>query len=521
MANLNLNGNISKNEEMLQMAFSDLITFGKMFSPQDFLASATPNFHREVGKLLIDDQIKQLALVLPRDHAKSTLACTAILYRFLFKEPDDEPEFICWVGEAQDQAIDNIAWIQNHIETNPAIHYYFGDLEGTKWTKNEIILKNGCRMLGKGASQRLRGKKQYSTRYTGIVLDDFESELNTKTPDARVNMKNWVTAAVYPAIDFDKGGFLWCNGTVVHWDSFLNNIITGYASAQKENKDYAWSVYTKKAIEGGKPIWESRWSMAKLEERKQFYIDSGTPAKFYQEYMNQARSPEDAVFSETDITEAFYDGVLRFNDENGNWYIKSSEGNVPVNLYFGIDPASSVSDNRDYSVVMVVGVSEEHDYYVIEYWRERCLPMDCAEQIFKMFKKYEPIRRVNIETIAYQEMLRDYVMRESKKRGLFLPGIEQGIKGYTQKKKDRLFEGLQPMFRQKAVHLKREHGDFVDELIDFPKGAHDDIIDAFWLATQFTRGHQKAGGMFKRKDRKERKTKKIYNWMTGQRSPLT
>ena len=89
-------------------------------------------------------------------------------------------------------------------------------------------------MLGKGASQRLRGKKQYSTRYTGIILDDFESELNTKTPDARVNMKNWVTAAVYPAIDFDKGGFLWCNGTVVHWDSFLNNIITGYAKAEKE-----------------------------------------------------------------------------------------------------------------------------------------------------------------------------------------------------------------------------------------------------------------------------------------------
>ena len=199
----------------------------------------------------------------------------------------------------------------------------------------------------------------------------------------------------------------------------------------------------------------------------------------------------------------------------------ASEGNVPVNLYFGIDPASSVSDNRDYSVVMVVGVSEEHDYYVIDYWRQRCLPMDCAEQIFKMFKKYEPIRRVNIETIAYQEMLRDYVMRESKKRGLFLPGIEQGIKGYTQKKKDRLFEGLQPLFRQKAVHMKREHGDFVDELIDFPKGAHDDIIDAFWLATQFTRGHQKAGGMFKRNARKERKSKKIYNWMTGQRSQLT
>ena len=124
MANLNLNGNISDKEKILQTAYSDLIAFGKLFSPQDFLASATPQFHREVGELLIDRTKQQLCLVLPRDHAKSTLAATAILHRFLFATKD-EPEFIAWVGEAQDQAIDNIQWIANHIYQNPAIHYYF------------------------------------------------------------------------------------------------------------------------------------------------------------------------------------------------------------------------------------------------------------------------------------------------------------------------------------------------------------------------------------------------------------
>ena len=277
MANLNLNGNISKKEEMLNLAFNDLIVFGQLFSPQDYLATTSPPFHHEVGKLLADRKIQQLCLVLPRDHAKSTLAATAVLHRFLFATKE-EPEFIAWVGEAQDQAIDNIQWIANHIYQNPAIHYYFGDLQGDKWTKNEIVLANGCRMIGKGASQRLRGKKQYSTRYTGIVLDDFESELNTKTPESRMQMRNWVTAAVYPAIDFDKKGFLWCNGTVVHWDSFLNNILINKRKADKEGLPYAWEVYTKKAIEDEKPIWESRSSLKKLEQRKQFYIDSGTPA---------------------------------------------------------------------------------------------------------------------------------------------------------------------------------------------------------------------------------------------------
>ena len=53
--------------------------------------------------------------------------------------------------------------------------------------------------------------------------------------------------------------------------------------------------------------------------------------------------------------------------------------------------------------------------------------MECADEIFKIAKQYSPIRRINIETIAYQEMLRDYVMKRSKREGLFLPGIEKGI----------------------------------------------------------------------------------------------
>ena len=521
MANLNLNGDVSKNERVLHDAYHDLITFGKLFSPQDFMATSTPDFHREVGKLLLNREIRQLGLVLPRDHAKSTLASTAILHRFLFAEKDS-PEFIAWIGEAQDQAIDNIGWIMNHIYSNPAIHYYFGDLQGDKWTKNEFTLSNGCRMIGKGTSQRLRGKKQYSTRYTGMVLDDFESELNTKTPEARLQIKNWVTAAVYPAIDFDKNGFLWCNGTIVHYDSFLNNLVRDNSAAEKSGEEFSWKIVTYKAIlDDGTPLWSSRYPLKKLEEKKQFYIDSGTPSKFYQEYMNQAKSPEDQIFSEEDITDGLYKGHVRYDDGAGSWYLQLDDGEKKfVNIYIGGDPASTLGLRNDFSVIMVTAVTADFDYYVIEYWRKKVLPMDCADEIFKFVKRYKPVKRVNIETIAYQEMLRDYVQKRSKKEGIFIPGIEMGIKGYgNQKKKDRLFEGLQPKFRQGAVHLRKDMHEFIGELIDFPKGSHDDCIDSFWLSTQYAKGNKKAGK--KKLDKKEDGTygrkKKIYNWLTGAR----
>ena len=76
------------------------------------------------------------------------------------------------------------------------------------------------------------------------------------------------------------------------------------------------------------------------------------------------------------------------------------------------------------------------------------------------------------------------------------------------------------MFKAGAVHLKKDMHDFIGELIDFPKGSHDDTIDAFWLATQFARGNSKAGKV-KRREKDKRgnwyKPQKLYDWMTGSR----
>ena len=52
MAKINSH-NVSKAEEELQLAHKDLIAFGKLFSPSDYLASKSPKFHYEVGKHLI------------------------------------------------------------------------------------------------------------------------------------------------------------------------------------------------------------------------------------------------------------------------------------------------------------------------------------------------------------------------------------------------------------------------------------------------------------------------------------
>ena len=74
------------------------------------------------------------------------------------------------------------------------------------------------------------------------------------------------------------------------------------------------------------------------------------------------------------------------------------------------------------------------------------------------------------------------------------------------------------MFKAGAVHLKKDMHEFIGELLDFPKGSHDDTIDSFWLSTQYAKGNKKAGKNKKiKKGDSWEKPKKRYNWITGSR----
>ena len=64
MANINTK-NISEAEEALKLANNDLIAFGKLFLPDDFLRSETPFFHYEVADVIDDRNIKHTAIIIP------------------------------------------------------------------------------------------------------------------------------------------------------------------------------------------------------------------------------------------------------------------------------------------------------------------------------------------------------------------------------------------------------------------------------------------------------------------------
>jgi len=274
--------NVSEKERVLELARKDVVSFGQLFLPEDYMKSTPAPYHYELSELLLHPDKKRNCIILPRGHSKSTLAKTALLYHLYFN-PEGKKEFIAWVAEEQSQAIDHIKYMQNHIEMNPALNYYFGDLRGSKWTEKEFTTSKGDRVIAKGTSQRLRGRSQLGLRYTKIILDDFESELNTKTPDRRREIKEWVMSTVEPALENSAGneGSIWLIGTIVHYDSFLQSIYDGYTEATRDKRKYAWDVMYHKAIDAdGNVLWSSYFSKQKLDDIRRRFEDVGLSHKF-------------------------------------------------------------------------------------------------------------------------------------------------------------------------------------------------------------------------------------------------
>jgi len=512
MANIN-SGDISKIEQHLELAKNDLIAFGKLFLPDDFNRSETPFFHYEVADALMDLDARQLGVILPRGHGKTVLTKCNILHDFVFTK---EPLFYGWVAASSKISIPNLDYIKYHLEYNDRIKYYFGDLKGKKWTEDDIELSNGCKLISKSNLSGIRGGAKLHKRYDLIVLDDFEDENNTVTSESRSKISNLVTAVVFPALE-PKTGRLRINGTPVHYDSFIQKILVGHEQAKKEGVDYSWKVITYKALlDDGQVLWPSWFGHKEMERKKKFYADSGTPHKFYQEYMMEVQSDEDSIFTRDHIK--FWDGqFVKDEDSDLMFIIPEGDDPKPCNVFVGVDPATdSARRNSDFSVLMVIAVTPDNNIYVIDYVRNRTLPVlgvpgtgqkGIVDYMFDQAKFYNP-SLFTIEDTSMSKPIFQAIRAEMRRRNEFNVAFKAEKPGNRMSKRDRIQEILAQRFSVGQIHIKKTQYDLHREITTFgPRMAHDDTIDALAYACKYSyppQGLQENKGSWSKRKKKPR-----------------
>ena len=515
--------NVNKAEEALLLASNDLIAFGKLFLADDFMRSETPFFHYEIADVIDDKETKQVAIIIPRGHGKTVLTKASMLKDFVFCDKEDFL-FYAWVSATQKLSVGNMDYIKHHIEYNDKIKYYFGNMRGSKWTEEDIELTNGCKLISKSNVSGIRGGAKLHKRYDLIVLDDFEHEANTITREARDKNANLVTAVVYPALE-PHTGRLRVNGTPVHYDSFINNLLTSNSKAQKANEDFAWKVITYKAVtKDGAPLWESFFNQKKLEEKKKFYSDSGQPQKYYQEYMMEVMSDEDAVWTRRHISH--WDGY--YKHEDGVNYIVKDGNDIPVNTFIGCDPATDIdTKHADFSVIMVIAVDANNELYVLEYERHRSIPTigskapdtgeiigkkGVVDYILELHQKYN-CTSSTVEDVAMNRSIFQALNDERRRLNRYDIAVIPEKPGGTNKR-NRIYSGLSARFSTGTVHLRKNMFDLINEIVTFgPKMAHDDTIESLY----YSQVHSFPPNMKRDKEKKSwfKPKKKAKSWIVA------
>jgi hypothetical protein len=327
-----------------------------------------------------------------------------------------------------------------------------------------------------------------------IVLDDFEHEANTITREARDKNANLVTAVVYPALE-PHTGRLRVNGTPVHYDSFINNLLINYERSRTDKEDFAWKIITYQAIlPSGESLWPSFFSKEKLKEKKKFYNDSGQPAKYYQEYMMEVQSLEDALWTREHIKH--WKGYYDYNAEENQNYIVIGGERVPINTFIGCDPATDINTKEsDFSVIMCIAIDNNNNLYVLEYERHRSIPTIGAKDvhgniinkkgvvdyILDIHQKYHCVSST-VEDVAMNRSIFQALNEERRRLNKFEIAVIPEKPGGTNKI-NRVYSGLSGRFSTGTVHIKENMFDLMNEIITFgPRMAHDDTIETLYYA---------------------------------------
>jgi len=93
---------------------------------------------------------------------------------------------------------------------------------------------------------------------------------------------------------------------------------------------------------------------------------------------------------------------------------------------------------------------------------------------------YDSLSRtiLSVETIAYQEFFKDVLKKEALKVGIFL-----NIKEYKNfVAKDLRLQSLAPLIQDETILIYKDDDLLLEELLTYPKSAHDDLLDALEMA---------------------------------------
>ncbi len=406
----------------------------------------------------LEKGIKRLLRVLPRGWLKTTLCSIAYPMWRGVRDPDDFRGLL-----AQNTFVNaesKARTIKASVEKNTLFRTLFPEVlpNGSgPWRPMSLCLKRSSSWPE--STWEIAGTKtQVTSRHYGLILED-----DTVAPDKDdLGVENLVPTkeSVDQAIGWHRLvpplllNPMESQNIVVGTRWFETDLISWI-----ENHQTKFLVYKRSCIENDKPTYPERFNQDVLDDLR----ESMGPYLFSCLYLNQPMRSSDMTFKPDWLT-----------------YYETHPKSLAT--YTTVDPGGDPEDTitePDYNIVLTCGKDLDSGViYVLDYFRQKCSPGELLDALFRHVRKYAPLK-VGLETVAYQKSLKYWIREKQKAEELWF-----GVTGltHTKRSKNVRIMGLQPLVQTGTIRFKAWMTALTNELVGFPLGKSDDLIDT--LASQ-------------------------------------
>ena len=409
----------------------------------------------------------------PRGFGKSTVGDVDFCITKILRDPNIR---IMIGSKTQTQAEAFLKEVRTHFEQNDELIRIFGDWKKSKdnvWNDREFtvnkrtIIKKEATLTALGASGAVISK-----HFDIIIGDDLVGLENARTERQRKNLNTWFYSSLFPTLEPDGE---------IHILGTRYNPLDLYEDLIKSGK---YTVNIQKAIntQGGveSSLWEDKFSLEKLKDIRS---ESGKII-FNMQYQNDTELAKGKIFK-AQYFRYYEEYKLDYDFQTAKIRIKNAEGIerwIKVRVYMGADLAISEkeSEDNDYFVLMMIGVDDERNVYVLEYVKERLTFNSQLNTIISYGRnKYPMVERIGVETVAYQKSLAQELRRLS-----LLPIININTS------KDKVTRAMRRSanFENGKVFFREGMDDLEECLLLFPDVDHDDLFDGLDFAMTMADG---------------------------------
>ena len=435
-----------------------------------------PDIHGDVCLMLEDHSKRRKKFVLPRGWLKTTVCTQAYP---IWRGVHDPNLRVLLAQNNQDNARKKLKVIREQFEMNQLLRALYPEVLPTSncvWSASSLCL-NRSKAYPESTFECIGVRGQPTSRHYNIIIED-----DTVAPD----FDELGQETLAPSHDDVR--------KAVAWHSLALPLLTNPSTDEIIVVGTRWYEHDLMShIERNEPQYAV--IERSCREDKNGVSDPRGMVTYPERFDEDVLAEYEATlgpyfFSTLMLNRPVSIGDMLFRAE---WFHQYEElpPRQSLHVYTTIDPAtdpelsSSRSDDLDYSVVMTCGKDMiTGNIYVLDYFRERCNPGDMAAAIFEQVLTWRPIV-VGYEDVAYQKSL-DYWLKElMRQRSQFF--ILEPIKRVGRKSKETHIAGLQPIAASGALYLRNWMKELMTEFLSFPRGSHDDLIDALAMQTQLWR----------------------------------